>query len=64
MTDNRMTTWRGKLREKGGAILQVHLDKQTSDRINLLCSTYGFTKREVVENAIAYYQASIASIKK
>jgi len=55
MTDNRMTAWRGKLREQGGAILQVHLDKQTSDRLNLLCSNYGMTKREVIENAINAY---------
>jgi hypothetical protein len=55
MADNRMKDWRTKLKDNGGAVLQVHLDKQSSDRLKALCFQYGMTKREVIENAIASY---------
>lgn len=55
MAENRMRDWRTKLKDNGGAVLQVHLDKQSSDRLKALCLKHGMTKREVIENAIASY---------
>lgn len=53
MTDNRMKQWRTKLKDKGGAIFQVHLSKSANDRLNALAFQWGMSKKEVVELAIA-----------
>ena len=53
MTDNRMKQWRTKLKDKGGAIFQVHLSKTANDRLNALSVQLGQSKKDIVELAIA-----------
>jgi len=52
MTDNRMKQWRTKLKDKGGAIFQVHLSKPVNDKLNALSAKTGKSKKEIVEIAI------------
>jgi hypothetical protein len=47
-----MAAWRGKLRENGGAILQVHLSKTANDKLNALAFQWGMSKKDIVEIAI------------
>lgn len=53
MTDNRMKQWRTKLKDKGGAIFQVHLSKPANDKLNALSAQLGQSKKDIVELAIA-----------